>query len=393
MKICLVHYEYPEETNIGGISTYQRRMAMALKDRGHQVTVIAGSLEAEQDYMDDGVHVIRIKKGSQYDTIEHCIDYREKVSQKLQELVRKKEVEVVEIPEMGAEGVIYQENREIPIVVKLHTPFSIWAEFNKTTLEKNLHKQLEDWEETFIKNADKVISCTELLKGMLEERMNIAYKNIEVVPNPANITSFYPTTNNHNSKIILYCGGLEQRKGADMFGRAIPIILDELKDEEIEFHFIGYDTDRNEKNILMSDYIRELVPEKYHKQLHFLGHLPNSSLNEHYNEARIAVLPSLFDNLPYVAMEELLTELPLVASNNTGVREMIENGKSGLLYDPKDPTMLAQHIIYLYKNEDKAKEFGKLARKTILEKYSPEVIAKIMEKVYQEAIDEFQRNR
>ena len=27
MKICLVHEEYPEETNFGGIATYQKAMA------------------------------------------------------------------------------------------------------------------------------------------------------------------------------------------------------------------------------------------------------------------------------------------------------------------------------------------------------------------------------
>lgn len=228
MKICLVHYEYPEETNLGGISTYQKRMASALKAKGHQVTVIAGSLEKEQDYYEDGIHIIRLKKGAQYDTIEHCIDYRKKIQKTLTQLVDQNEVDVIEIPEMGAEGIFYQEIRQVPIVVKLHTPFSIWAEFNKTTLEKDLHQQLESWEETFIKRADKVISCTSLLREMLEKRMHITYKNIEVVPNPADIIHFFPSNEDHNSKIILYCGGLEQRKGADMLARAIPIVLESL---------------------------------------------------------------------------------------------------------------------------------------------------------------------
>lgn len=30
MKICLVHEEYPEETNFGGIATYQKTMIPSL---------------------------------------------------------------------------------------------------------------------------------------------------------------------------------------------------------------------------------------------------------------------------------------------------------------------------------------------------------------------------
>ena len=30
MKVCLVHEEYPNETNFGGIATYQQRLAESL---------------------------------------------------------------------------------------------------------------------------------------------------------------------------------------------------------------------------------------------------------------------------------------------------------------------------------------------------------------------------
>ena len=40
MKICLVHEEYPKETNFGGIATYQKILSRELSKLGHQVTVI-----------------------------------------------------------------------------------------------------------------------------------------------------------------------------------------------------------------------------------------------------------------------------------------------------------------------------------------------------------------
>ena len=43
MKICYVHEEYPEETNFGGIATYQKRLAENMVMNGHTVYVIARS--------------------------------------------------------------------------------------------------------------------------------------------------------------------------------------------------------------------------------------------------------------------------------------------------------------------------------------------------------------
>lgn len=52
-------------------------------------------------------------------------------------------------------------------------------------------------------------------------------------------------------------------------------------------------------------------------------------------------------------MEELLCELPLIASNNTGVIEMIENNKSGMLFENGNSDDLAKKIIELYNDEEK----------------------------------------
>ena len=61
LHVCLVNIEYPKETSIGGISTYQKLLADALVKKGHKVTVIAASFHDNQDYYEDRIHVIRIK--------------------------------------------------------------------------------------------------------------------------------------------------------------------------------------------------------------------------------------------------------------------------------------------------------------------------------------------
>ena len=87
----------------------------------------------------------------------------------------------------------------------------------------------------------------------------------------------------------------------------------------------------------------------------------------------------------------MLTELPVIASNNTGVKEMIKDKESGLLYEPEDYKTLAELIIELYNNPKKAKEMGKKARKEIIKKYSPETIVEKNIEIYKGVIYEFKR--
>lgn len=399
MHICLVHFEYPQETSVGGIGTYQKRNAEMLKKFGHDVTVIAGALEKDQEYLENGIRIIRLKKGyDPYDTVEECLSYRNRVNDIIEKVNKEHKIDVVEIPDLGAEGITFQrnENRDIPIVVKLHTPTTMITEFNggATTFTEDVKKTLANWESEFINNADKLISCTELLSKMIKQRFpKTRTKNIEVVYNVAELNNFYPQKNNHRSKTILYCGTLEQRKGLFILAKVIPLIIDELNDEEVRFDFIGNDFNRNDKLIPTSEYMMSLIPKKYHKYIHFLGQKKNSELNYYFNNARMAILPSLFDNLPYVAMEELATEMPLIASNNTGVREMIVNGESGILYNPLDIEELYKKIIYLYRNPDIAMKLGKRGRIEIADKFSEQKIIGQMEKIYEEAINEFKNKK
>ena len=60
MKIILVNEEYPNETNFGGIATYQKIVAEEYVRQGHKVTVICRGMNKNQNYIENGVNVIRV---------------------------------------------------------------------------------------------------------------------------------------------------------------------------------------------------------------------------------------------------------------------------------------------------------------------------------------------
>lgn len=387
MKICLVHEEYPDETNFGGIATYQKRLASSLVKLGYEVVVLSRSLDVDKEYIEDGVRVIRLFVSETDNIYDNYVNYRTRISDKLIELQDNNEIDLIEVPDWGAETVLFEKYRKIPLIVRLHTPLVIWAKANKSTLDPTIHKQMLKWEKKMIESADKVTSCTSILKDLVIKEMKLKRDDIEVIPNPANLKDFYSKNNKKNkNKPILYCGSIEQRKGVIVFAKAIPKILDELGN--IKIIFVGKDTSRNDKEISTIDYIKEIIPTKYHKNIEFKGQILNSELNNIYNSACIGVYPSLFDNFPYVVLESMACGLPFVGSLNSGMKEMLDDNIE-YLYDASSEDDLADKIIKLYNNKKEQKNISKKLIDRIKTTYSSEVVIEKFIQLYHNTINEY----
>lgn len=166
MKICLVHEEYPKETNFGGIATYQKLIAEEYVKLGHEVYVICRGLKRDLEYVENGVYVKRIFVDNEEDQVSNNIEYRNRVCNILKELQTENKIEIIEVPDWGAETIFFEETRKIPIVVRLHTPLSVWLKYNKNNFGK-VKKLLLNWENSMIKNADLITCCSNALKKII----------------------------------------------------------------------------------------------------------------------------------------------------------------------------------------------------------------------------------
>lgn len=389
MKVCLVHEEYPDETNFGGIATYQKILAESLVKYGFEVTVIARSLECDKEYIENNVKVIRIHVDKTNDVYSDYVNYRTRVSDKLIELQDHNEIDIIETPDWGAETVLFEKYRKVPLIVRLHTPLGIWSKANSSELDPSIHKQMLKWEKKMIESADKVTSCTEILRDLVKKELKITRKDIEVIPNPANFEDFYvKRLRGRKRKTILYCGSIEQRKGVILLAHAIPNIIERIGN--VKFLFVGKDTDRNEEGISTIEYIKRIVPSKYHKNLEFRNQIQNSELNSIYNKVLMGVFPSLFDNFPYVVLESMASGLPFVGSINSGMREMLD-GDTKYLYDAKTSKDLENKIVELYTDRKSLNTLSKKLVKKVNDKYSLDVVTKMFVDVYNSTITDYNK--
>jgi len=101
----------------------------------------------------------------------------------------------------------------------------------------------------------------------------------------------------------------------------------------------------------------------------FLGFRSNNELPSLYAVMDLLVLPSLFEGMPRVVIEAAVMGVPAVVTNVKGNREVVEHGRNGLLVPLGDIQTLADAIIELLTDHEKAKRMGKEGYRMARERY------------------------
>jgi glycosyltransferase involved in cell wall biosynthesis len=89
-----------------------------------------------------------------------------------------------------------------------------------------------------------------------------------------------------------------------------------------------------------------------------------------YRRASLFALSSIQEGLPNVVLEAMACGLPVVATNVGGLGELVADGMTGSLVPPKDPAALADAMVELLLEPEKASVFGRAGRKRVVEQFS-----------------------
>jgi glycosyltransferase involved in cell wall biosynthesis len=97
---------------------------------------------------------------------------------------------------------------------------------------------------------------------------------------------------------------------------------------------------------------------------------------EIYPDLDIAVHPSLISENLGGAVESLLAGVPTIASDVGGLPEAVLDGITGLIFPRGKPKELAQRIIWMLQNKEKAKEMALKGQERIKMMHNPVELAK-----------------
>ena len=119
-------------------------------------------------------------------------------------------------------------------------------------------------------------------------------------------------------------------------------------------------------------------------QVRLVGKLAREQVIERYARAAVYVQPSRIaadgdrDGIPNVLLEAMAMGLPVVASNVSGIPELVSSGVNGLLVTPDQPADLADAIVRLLKQPALCADLGCRARQTVTELFDNDINLRLL---------------
>lgn len=165
---------------------------------------------------------------------------------------------------------------------------------------------------------------------------------------------------------ILACGFLAPYKGFDHLVGACVL----LKDQGCKFEclIIGQGPQRERL-------VRQINQSGLCQQIRIMPPISQAKLVVHYHNADVFVHPSVVtkkgnrDVIPNVLVEAMASGLPVISTRLSGIQELIQHGKNGLLVSSGDPKALAEAISSLMQDSLKRDQLIKAAQDTIARAY------------------------
>ncbi|PIE46608.1 MAG: hypothetical protein CSA42_07630 [Gammaproteobacteria bacterium] len=173
---------------------------------------------------------------------------------------------------------------------------------------------------------------------------------------------------NENQPVIGIVGNLQRWKGQLIVIEAVKIL--KSKHPKIKCLLIGDSSTTKHDDVFYFKEIKEKIKHwKLENSVVLTGH--RSDIPDILNALDIFIHASLTPE-PYglVVLEAMAIGKAVIASNQGGPVEMIENGKSGILIEPGSPQVLAKQIDFLLADSQKMKLLGTEALNRVKSKFT-----------------------
>ena len=218
-----------------------------------------------------------------------------------------------------------------------------------------------------IDDADYFLAASQFVKeGLIQ--CGAKEDQIKLIPYGANVISNIEKENGkENAKCkFLFVGQVNYRKG-------IPYLLDVISEmgDTAELTVVGaYNPD-------------DWFVKKYKDavNIHFTGLVTFDKMQKIYEQSDVFIIPSFAEGMAQVGIEAMACGMPIICTFNSGVSDLVEEGKSGFIIPCGDKEALKSRMTWFLENKLKIYEMGRYARNKAIqytwEYYEDNVVAAI----------------
>lgn len=362
--------------HLGGVESHVMGLSRELAARGHEVTVVTTrhtSSAPERETM-DGFDVIRVKP--------RLILLRTPIAPRIRGVLRNLPSDIVHAhlpPPLSAHFAADAcEARGLPLVLTYHCDVEIPSPLG--SLIETMYRR--SMGASTLKRAAKVVVTTRTYAAT----SRAVWKHDPVViPNSVDVHRFHSEIDGRavrqrlkialDRPVVLLVGRIVSHKGVEHFIEASRYLPD------VQFLVAGEGASLDSMERLADSLgVRDRV--------RFLGRISQNNLPGIYAACDVFVLPSVsrLEAFGIVALEAMATGKPVVVADIPGVREVIDDGREGLLADPVNPQDLAGKIRRLVEDPVLREEMGRRGREKVLANFTTERVADQLLEVYRNVL-------
>ena len=105
--------------------------------------------------------------------------------------------------------------------------------------------------------------------------------------------------------------------------------------------------------------------------------------------ADVFLLPSSQESFGLAALEAMACGVPVIAARVGGIPEVIQDGRTGFVCDPFDPSGMAERAIELLTDTARRDTMGRAAAEDVRSRFSADAVVPMYEAVYREVLDKW----
>lgn len=333
----------------GGAERVACNLANYLSENGHDVNIIVMSETKETYPLNEKIEITPLLTLS---------ESRNPISRFLLRVKRLKHI----LRAQNVDAYIVM----LPITIVL---FLLYSKFTKAKIiitERNsphsYTKMLQFLLRKLVCRADLCICQTETIKEWYDAIPNGC--QTKIIPNAINPNFIKPIYIGDRRSVIVTAGRLNKQKNQALLIRAFAKVSELFDDYDLEIYGTGA------LEVSLKDLVSAL---NIAHRVHFKGYVED--VGAQIRDASIFVLSSDFEGMPNALMEAMALGLPCISTDcdGGGAKFLIQNNINGLLVQKNNEEELANAIITLLEDTEKANRLGTEAYK-IVETLSPKRI-------------------
>jgi glycosyltransferase involved in cell wall biosynthesis len=357
---------------IGGIEVWAARVVTGLAARGHDVRVVAsrGDGLPEKDTL-QGVEIDRLPFRDAIE--ERRLDRFGEALAELRRIKREFSPDVIHLGTLGWSTMFHLLSRDAspaPWVLTLtQQRLASQNVAGDTVLGRALDSA--DWVSSVSRAVlDQAIELSPGVGG----RSSVDYWGMPAPPEARPVSCDPPR--------LLCVGRLVPAKGFDLAIEALLALTS--RHPEITLSFAGDGPERER--------LETMARANGLDSIAFEGWIRPDRVCSRMAEATVVVLPSHQEGLPVVAIEAAWSGRPVVASDVSGMAEVVSHGETGLLVPAGDGDALARAIDEIVSDRELARRMGVAGRRHATERFSLESMMSAYECLYERLVSGVERS-